>query len=262
MRLGASLVVVASLAAAGCGGCASAPPGAPDWSRADAGGSAGPLIVLDAGHGGHDPGASYFGLQEKHLALDIARILRAQLEGAGCRVVMTREGDTFVPLEERIASANRLSADLFISVHINANTNGGVSGAEVYYARESTVSEEAGWPPEAEGEEVGGPAGIVRHILWDFTLRRMRARSRYAAAELCETLRGGLGVSCKVKPARFVVLREAAVPAVLVEVGYLSHWAEAKQLEMVPYRESAARAIAGGAFKAVGFDVRARASAP
>src|SRR3989338_11588630 len=78
-------------------------------------------IVIDAGHGGHDPGASHHGLREKHLALDIARRLRTNLQEAGLTVVMTRETDQFISLSGRPAVANRPGADLFVSGPINAN---------------------------------------------------------------------------------------------------------------------------------------------
>jgi len=209
---------------------------------------AGPIrtIVVDAGHGGHDAGASHHGLREKSLTLDIARRLRANLQDAGLTVVMTRETDHFISLSGRPAVANRLGADLFVSVHINANRNQRVSGAEVYYPRVSAVSHTATWPPAVRPAEVGVPSLTVKQILWDLVLGRTRSQSRKLASTICGSMKDRLQVSCKTKSARFVVLREAWMPAVLVEVGYVSHLPEAQRLNRSDYRASAAASIAQG----------------
>ena len=125
---------------------------------------AGPVrtIVIDAGHGGQDPGTSHWGLKEKYLALDLVKRLRRSLQDAGMNVVLTRETDQFIPLSGRPAIANRLQADLFVSVHINANRNRNVSGIEVYYPRESVVSSSAQWPPAVSPSEIGVPSCVVR----------------------------------------------------------------------------------------------------
>jgi N-acetylmuramoyl-L-alanine amidase len=204
-------------------------------------------IVIDAGHGGHDPGTSHHGLKEKHLALDIARRLRSALQDAGLTVVMTRDSDEFLPLSRRPGIANRADADLFVSVHINANRSRRVSGIEVYYPRVSVVSSSAHWPPSVSPSEVGVSSATVKQVLWDLVLGRTRSQSRRLASAICRTMREDLQVHCRgVKPARFVVLREAWMPAVLVEVGYLSNQAEAQRLGTAAYRQAAARAIAGG----------------
>ena len=161
-------------------------------------------------------------------------------------VVMTREVDQFIPLSGRSAVANRLGADLFVSVHINANRNQGVSGAEVYYPRVSAVSQTAKWPPAVRLAEVGVPTLTVKQILWDLVLGRTRSQSRKLAFTICGSLKHGLQVSCRTKPARFVVLREAWMPSVLVEVGYVSNWDEARLLDRSDYRDSAAESIARG----------------
>ena len=203
-------------------------------------------VVIDAGHGGNDPGTSHYGLKEKHLALDIVRRLRTRLEETGLSVVLTRDSDQFVELSRRPAVANRLGADLFVSVHINANRNRQVSGAEVYYPRVSIVSADAAWPPSVTGEEIGVPSTGVKQLLWDMVLRRTRAQSRKLATSICRSVRDE-GVPCRaIKPARFVVLREAWMPAVLVEVGYVTNRAEADRLADSSYRQAAADAIADG----------------
>lgn len=219
----------------------------PPGSRAGA--LIGPVrtIVIDAGHGGHDPGTSHFGLREKHLALDIAKRLRTELQSRGLTVVMTRDTDRFIPLGGRPAIANRLGADLFISVHINANRNRSVLGVEAYYPRESVVSASAQWPPAVKSSEVAVPTMAVRQTLWDLVLGRTRSTSRRLASTVCHAMRQDLQVPCRaIKPARFVVLREAWMPAVLVEVGYVTNRAEARRLSQAEYRQALAEAIARG----------------
>jgi N-acetylmuramoyl-L-alanine amidase len=235
-------------------GCESVPPSqtaAPLRSPVRSGAALPPVapvqsVVIDAGHGGHDPGTSHYGYKEKYLALDIARRLRANLQAHGLNVVMTRESDKFIPLSGRPAVANRMRADLFVSVHINANRSRSVSGAEVYYPRESVVGSSAHWPPSVASSDVGVPSMTVKQVLWDLVLGRTRSRSRRLAASVCRTMREGMHVACKTKSARFVVLREAWMPAVLVEVGYVSNQMEASRLGTAEYRAAAAASIANG----------------
>ena len=205
------------------------------------------MVVIDAGHGGHDPGTSHYGLKEKHLTLDIVRRLRTRLQEDGLTVVMTRETDRFIPLSGRPAIANRLDADLFISVHINANPSPSVSGIEVYYPRASEVSSAAPWPPSVSPEEIGIPSMTVKQVLWDLVLGRTRSQSRRLASAICHSMHRGLHVHCHgTRPARFVVLRESWMPAVLVEAGYVTNRAEAERLGNATYRDAVAQSIADG----------------
>jgi len=205
-------------------------------------------IVLDPGHGGHDPGTSHFGLKEKSLVLDIARRLRDSLQTVGLSVAMTRDSDQFISLNRRPEIANGLQADLFVSVHVNANPNSHrISGVEVYYPRESVVSSTAEWPPFIASGEVGIPSLTVKQVAWDLVLVRTRSQSRRLASAICHSMHTALQVPCRaVKPARFVVLREAWMPAVLVEVGYVTNQAEASRLGTEAYRQAIAQAIADG----------------
>jgi N-acetylmuramoyl-L-alanine amidase len=204
-------------------------------------------IVVDAGHGGKDPGASHFGLREKDLALDIARRLRDELSARGLSVVMTRDRDEFIALSRRPGIANRIPADLFVSVHINANRSRKVSGVEVYYPRESVVDTASTFPPGIEAAEVALPTWTVKQILWDLVLVRSRKHSSRMASHICRSMRDRLGVPCRgVKRARFVVLREAKMPAVLVETGYVSNQSEASRLGSASYRQAIAESIAEG----------------
>ena len=234
-------------------GCESLPPAAGPALRSPArpGPAALPApvrtIVIDPGHGGDDPGTSHYGLKEKHLVLDMARRLRAQLQSAGLTAVLTRDRDQFIPLSRRPAIANRLPADLFVSVHVNANRNSSISGVEVYYPRTSVVSASAQWPPSLTPAEIAIPSTTVKQVLWDLVLRRTRVQSRKLAFTICRAMRNGLNVPCRgTKPARFVVLREAWMPSVLVEVGYVTNRAEAQRLGSAEYRQAAAQAIAQG----------------
>lgn len=248
---GLLLMVLALLAMAP--GCAEVPVRRAGTALQSPSGSpaalAGPIrtVVVDAGHGGNDPGTSHFGLREKFLALDIAKRVRTELQQAGLTVVMTRETDQFIPLSKRPGMANRLQADLFVSVHINANRNARVSGAEVYYPRVSVVSADAQWPPDVRREEVGVPSVTVKQVLWDMVLGRTRSYSRRLASSVCRSVRGGLGIDCRgPKSARFVVLREAWMPSILVEVGYVTNPPEARRLANPAYRQAAAQSIAEG----------------
>ena len=205
------------------------------------------MVVIDAGHGGHDPGTSHFGLKEKYLALDIARRLKQALQNEGLQPVMTRETDQFIPLSGRPAIANRLRADLFVSVHINANPRSSVSGVEVYYPRESVVAASAQWPPSVAPADAGIPSVTVKQVLWDLVLTRSRSHSRRLASTICRSMRRDLPVPCHgAKAARFVVLREAWMPSVLVEVGYVTNPAEAQRLGTPEYRQAIAQSIAEG----------------
>lgn len=227
-------------------GCSTARPAAPALRSPAAAPSVIETVVVDAGHGGDDPGASYFGLQEKSLNLDIAQRLREALSDAGFSASLTRDSDRFLALEARPAIANRANADVFLSVHINANRDRQVSGAEVYFPRVSEVAAGSGWPPFVRPEEIGASESSARHILWDLVLGRARAQSRTLASAICDALQQGIQAGCQVKAARFVVLREAWMPAALVEVGYVSNQAEAGRLALPSYRQSAAEAIARG----------------
>lgn len=204
-------------------------------------------IIVDAGHGGHDPGTMHHGLREKDLNLDIARRLKTRLHASGLSVTLTRDSDDFIPLSRRPGVANRLGADLFVSVHVNANRNRHVAGVEVYYPRESVVDAETSFPPRIGPDEVAVPTTTVRRILWDLVLSRTRRQSARMGLQICRALRARLGARCRgVRGARFVVLKEARMPAVLVEVGYLSNRPEATRLASPEYRQAIAQAITEG----------------
>lgn len=210
-------------------------------------------IVVDAGHGGHDPGAiGRSGLKEKNVTLDVARRLRDLLTQDGFRVVMTRYDDRFIPLHGRSGIANREGADLFISVHANSSRSRKVTGFEAYYLSEATddharaleASENASLP-----QEIGRPTSSESEaILWDLLYTENRLESLELASYACRGLsRQGLPVGNRgVKSARFAVLKGAHMPAVLMEVGFISSPDEETRMRRPQYRQRLAEGIRKG----------------
>lgn len=169
------------------------------------------LIVVDAGHGGHDPGACspFSPMVEKQLTLDIALRLRRLLQQAGYRVQMTREGDVYISLADRVAMANNLRADAFVSIHLNSFPRlGGQWGTEVYY-----------WTPQS----LPLAETIYRNLL--ALLKRK-----------------GNGI----RQRRLYVVRHTTMPSVLVEACYLNHPDEERLLREEAFRERIALAIFQG----------------
>ncbi len=206
-------------------------------------------VVLDPGHGGTENGAEApGGLLEKEITLDVAARLAALLRTAGLRVVLTRESDMDLDLVGRTAIANRERADLFMSIHANASPRKDARGAETYYlsyqtgdadARALASSENAGAPLET-----GGPDGALDLVLWDLA-QADHLRESGRLAEIVQTeLNGALGLADRgVKQAPFRVLMGARMPAVLVEIGFLTHPVEGSALATPETRESLAGAL-------------------
>ena len=216
-------------------------------------------VIVDAGHGGYDPGAiGRRGLREKTVALDIAKRLKSELEAQGIDVVMTRKDDTFISLHRRTYLANQADADFFVSVHCNASRSRGVNGFEVYHLRPTaeTVSQTAGDIDDTllEEEAVYHPDSTnLRAVLWDM----VHAEDRVESVELARTVAWAMNDRLPtpnrgVKGARFYVLNGVRMPAVLVEVGFISNVAEEERLRSRDYRQQIAEAIAAGilAYKA------------
>ena len=170
-------------------------------------------IVVDAGHGGSDPGAPGLGggnLPEKQIVLMIAQQLARELSGAGAKVIMTRQGDGSVSLDERVEIANRNRADLFVSVHADAAANRAATGATIYIARQASSR----------------ALGVALSIHRAFTAAGVESRG--------------------VRREDFQVLKDSRCPAVLVESGYVTNSMEARKLNTASYRNSIAQAIARG----------------
>lgn len=211
-------------------------------------------IVLDAGHGGRDPGAiGRGGLREKDVVLDVAGRLSKILESAGLKVYMTRAQDMFIPLPERSRIANEDKADLFISIHANANRSRWIEGFEVYYltegvdddARALAAGEDT--PLAAGGESLGSGAAYLKATLWDLAYTENRKESIELADDICEAVSNDLKLRMLgVRGAPFAVLKGAQMPAVLVEIGYISNREGEKKLRSSSYRQKMAESIARG----------------
>jgi N-acetylmuramoyl-L-alanine amidase len=228
-------------------GAAQAAPAPPELAE-----RAGPRpIVIDPGHGGSDTGAvSGSGIEEKNLVLSVARRLAGILAGQGHTVRLTRPGDEVRGLADRTALANRVDAIAFVSLHANASTAASVQGAETYYMSldDSATDEHAAAIAELEnvtGE--GGERPDLELILWDLAQAEVLNQSAELALAVQNRLNERLGLKDRgVKQAPFVVLTGATMPAVLVEIGFLSNPAEAKQLESADHQQRLAEALALG----------------
>jgi N-acetylmuramoyl-L-alanine amidase len=188
-----------------------------------------PIVVIDAGHGGRDPGATSVSgqVKEKALTLVLARALRDELVKRGrVRVAMTRDDDRYVTLDDRSAVARRLNAAMFVSIHVDSAANPLARGASVYSL--SDVASDAEAARLAAGEDQGlirlPGAGSVDSMLADLAMRSQMSASADLAARLVSKAAGR--VELRPNPHRFAafhVLRRADAPAVLFEAGYLSN---------------------------------------
>lgn len=209
-------------------------------------------IVLDPGHGGKDPGArGRGGVKEKDVVLRVSRLLRDRLRQAGFEVVMTRERDEYLSLEERTAVANRLKGDLFISIHANASPNRKTTGVETYLLDTRYDRQTARVAARENGTSIGQLSELQRILV----SLRLGYHERYAvrlAREIHESLLESLRRSYRgtsdlgVKHGPFLVLFMADMPAILVEVGFVSNRAEARRLSSKAFARAAAAGIANG----------------
>jgi N-acetylmuramoyl-L-alanine amidase len=192
-------------------------------------------IVLDPGHGGKDAGFQVAGRKEKTANLALANVVRDQLVAAGFRVILTRKSDKFVELPVRPDIANRANADLFVSLHFNATTSGkaDVSGPETYCI---TPVGAASSNAQGEGANYGAtPANLSEK------------QSLLLAYSVQKALVKNLGVEDRsVRRARFAVLRDAEMPAILIESGYMTHPVEGKKIFDTAYQQQLAAAIVKG----------------
>ena len=165
-------------------------------------------VVIDAGHGGHDNGGQWGRVYEKHLALDTAFRLESKLKSLGYQTVMTRRSDYFISLPQRVSTANRYKNAIFVSIHYNYTWKQQVSGLETFYSTE-------------EGRRL---AQLVQNNL----IRRTKTVDRSA------------------KYARFYVIRNTTLPAILVEGGFVSNATERDRMKSGWFRESIAQGIVDG----------------
>ena len=209
-------------------------------------------VVIDAGHGGKDPGAiGPSGLMEKDVVLDIARRLRElMLRELQWRVTLTRDTDIFIPLEERTAIANAKGADLFVSVHANSAERPDAHGIETYFL--DLASDEQSMRVAArENATTMSKVSDLQRILRDLQMTSKRNESSLLAGSVQQALvqapNGGKnGRDLGVKHAPFLVLMGAEMPSILVETGFVSNPGEERKLADPKYRAQAARAIFEG----------------
>jgi N-acetylmuramoyl-L-alanine amidase len=211
-------------------------------------------VVIDPGHGGEEnPGArGGGGAVEKDIVLSIARKLRAELVSArGLQVFLTRDRDVDVDLDERTAIANNYKADLFVSIHANASRARGARGSEVYFLSYQASDDESRMVAQLEGaaEPVAGapPGSDLALILWDMAQAEHLEESSALASRIQEELAVVTGSEGRgVKQAPFRVLVGAAMPAVLVEVAFISNPEEEALLASDAYQTRIARSLARG----------------
>lgn len=206
-------------------------------------------VVIDAGHGGPEEGArGPGGSTEKHVTLSVARRLKAALEGRlGVRVILTRDGDGAVGLDQRASVANNNKADLFISLHTNASVRPSAAGAEVFYLSLDEYGEEALRAAAAPGETLpvfGGGTRDIDVVPW----RLAQARHIQDSAALARAIEASLRARVPMSPralqqAPFRVLVGANMPAVLVEMGFMTNPLQEKQLSSDEYQNAVAQSL-------------------
>ena len=216
------------------------------------------IIAIDAGHGGKDPGAiGQKGTQEKHIALQIAKRVKKQIDRQpGMKGVLIRKGDYYVSLRKRINIARKHRADLFISIHADANLDRNLTGSSVYILSQKGASSEAAkWLAKSENSYESKVAGAnlhhknkeVRSLLLDLSLADTIDRSHNIAKDVLQEL-GNINnlLRHQVESAGFVVLKSPDIPSVLVETAFISNPREEKRLKTAKHQEKLATAILKG----------------
>lgn len=210
-----------------------------------------PLLVLDPGHGGRDPGAiSKTGMYEKEIVLDIAHRLAGEVQGFA-QVKLTREDDRFLALDERVEIARANEANLFISLHADSAPTPGARGLSAYTLSESAsdsftaqLAENENIVDQRYGAKLRQSNAAVADILFDLTAQRTVGAARLAKSSLI----AGLGEDLRLlehpsRAANFAVLRAPDVPSLLIETGFLSNPHDAEALAEPPSRATIARAL-------------------
>jgi N-acetylmuramoyl-L-alanine amidase len=215
------------------------------------------IIAIDAGHGGEDPGAiGKFGTEEKDVVLAIARALAQRVNAEpGMRAVLTRDGDYFVPLRDRMRRARAQQADLFVSIHADSIRDRSVHGSSVYILSQRGASDEASrWLAERENASdlIGGVSlddkgDVLASVLLDLSQSASLSASQSAAEHVLRQLnRVGDIRKPQVQQARFVVLKSPDIPSMLVETAYISNPQEELRLRGATHQAKLAAAIHQG----------------
>lgn len=207
-------------------------------------------IIIDPGHGGRDPGAMHNGVVEQDVNLDVAKRLKTILEKLGYKVYMTRTGNTWVSLAERVRFSSSKKGDLFVSIHVNASENTAISGLETYildFARSSSVSRLA-MVENADSGRLGDMDKILTEILTGArTTESRRLAERIQNNTLSYLKKNGASThDGGVKGAPFFVLVGSSMPSVLVEIGYSTNKKEAARLKTSKHRQRIAQGMANG----------------
>lgn len=210
-------------------------------------------IVVDPGHGGKDPGASAFGLKEKDIVLKICKKLAPTLaKQTGAEVILTRDTDTYIPLEERTAIANTQGADLFISLHINAHPSPKVHGLETYYLNLSTNAEAmrvAAFENATSTHQMSDLQDILSDIMKNSKINESSRLAGYVHNSLSDgfkEVQEGKFKDLGVKQAPFYVLIGAEMPAILIEIAFITNPDESMHLSQDIFLEGIVRDIADG----------------
>lgn len=212
-----------------------------------------PLVVLDPGHGGKDPGAiGVSGTFEKHIAFAAASELKRQLEAGGrCRVILTRSRDVFIPLRGRVEFAQARCAALFISLHADALPDPRVRGASVYTLSDTASDAQTAALAQRENsaDRFGGPSfhdvpPAVANILGSLVRQETRTGSARIAQRLVGNLRPDVGLlTHPSRRAGFMVLRAADIPSVLIEMGFMSNSQDEAALRRPEHRTRVAASL-------------------
>ena len=211
-----------------------------------------PLVMLDPGHGGKDPGAiGVTGTYEKHVALATAQELKRQLEAGGhYRVELTRSRDVFIPLDDRVGIAQRKGAALFVSMHADALSDNSIRGASVYTLGNASDAQTADLARRENAADRFGPGTFrdappeVARILASL----VRQETRTGSARMARSVVGSLRTDLPLLPhparhAGFVVLKAADIPSVLVEMGFMSNRTDEAALRKPDHRAKVAGAM-------------------
>ncbi len=215
------------------------------------------IVVVDPGHGGHDPGAQANGVTEKYITLAIAKELKRQLEATGrYKVYLTRDRDVYVTLQKRVEISRDLHADLFISIHANKYDQKWVRGALIFSFSEKASDKETQMLADSEnnagyiaGVDMSNQSHDVANILIDLAMREKMNESNMFANMLIRSFENHdirLLMPHPHRSANFVVLRAPDVPAVLIETGFISNPREAQLLNTSGFQDRMAAAIASG----------------